>query len=185
MCFLFKLCKWVECSTILMLVLGLFTISHDGDFCSYQFKRFHRDLIAELERKTDMDVKYMNVSGFLTETVIRLLKCLSLCCLTALALIQCLGYSLCGASHVLLVSIWVSNTRSVRFVLPQNMSVGGLASLNNRWVWTDLCSVPVCSHCMHRKGSRSIFLDFSKADGIKLNMLHFGILEQNILLIMY
>lgn len=27
-----------------------------------QFMRFHRELIAELEKKTDMDIKYMNVS---------------------------------------------------------------------------------------------------------------------------
>lgn len=41
---------------------------------SYQFKRFHRELIAELEKKTDMDVKYMTVSIFWLKTVIRLLK---------------------------------------------------------------------------------------------------------------
>lgn len=29
-----------------------------------KFKRFHREIIAELERKTDMDVKYMTVSVF-------------------------------------------------------------------------------------------------------------------------
>ena len=29
---------------------------------SPQFKRFHRDVIIELEKKTEMDVKYMNVS---------------------------------------------------------------------------------------------------------------------------
>lgn len=61
----------------MMLVLGLFTISHDSDFFhSYQFKSFHGDLITELEKKTDMDVKYMNVSRFPTETVIRLLNVL-------------------------------------------------------------------------------------------------------------
>lgn len=27
-----------------------------------QFMRFHRELITELEKKTDMDIKYMNVS---------------------------------------------------------------------------------------------------------------------------
>lgn len=28
----------------------------------HQFKKFHRELITELEKKTDMDMKYMNVS---------------------------------------------------------------------------------------------------------------------------
>lgn len=28
----------------------------------HQFKKFHRELITELEKKTDMDIKYMNVS---------------------------------------------------------------------------------------------------------------------------
>lgn len=28
-----------------------------------QFKRFQREVIIELEKKTDMDVKYMNVSS--------------------------------------------------------------------------------------------------------------------------
>lgn len=28
-----------------------------------QFKRFHREVIIELEKKTEMDVKYMNVSA--------------------------------------------------------------------------------------------------------------------------
>jgi len=27
-----------------------------------QFMKFHKELIAELEKKTDMDIKYMNVS---------------------------------------------------------------------------------------------------------------------------
>lgn len=27
-----------------------------------QFKKFHKDVIVELEKKTEMDVKYMNVS---------------------------------------------------------------------------------------------------------------------------
>lgn len=28
----------------------------------FQFKKFHKDIIAELERKTELDQKYMNVS---------------------------------------------------------------------------------------------------------------------------
>lgn len=32
---------------------------------SLQFKRFHREIIIELEKKTEMDVKYMNVSATL------------------------------------------------------------------------------------------------------------------------
>lgn len=31
-------------------------------FLLSQLKRFHRDIINELEKKTEMDVKYMNVS---------------------------------------------------------------------------------------------------------------------------
>ena len=37
-----------------------------------QFKRFHREIIAELEKKTDLDVKYMTVS-------ITVCVCLCLC----------------------------------------------------------------------------------------------------------
>ena len=33
-----------------------------------QFKRFHRDVIIELEKKTEMDVKYMNVSASISAT---------------------------------------------------------------------------------------------------------------------
>lgn len=38
-----------------------------------KFKRFHREIISELERKTDMDVKYMTVSHFCA------CACLSVC----------------------------------------------------------------------------------------------------------
>lgn len=33
-----------------------------------QFKRFHREVIIELEKKTEMDVKYMNVSAQISAT---------------------------------------------------------------------------------------------------------------------
>lgn len=36
-------------------------------FCP-QFKRFHREVIMELEKKTEMDVKYMNVSVIISES---------------------------------------------------------------------------------------------------------------------
>lgn len=32
-----------------------------------QFKKFHREIITELEKKTEMDVKYMNVSVTITK----------------------------------------------------------------------------------------------------------------------
>lgn len=53
------------------------TLQKDGDECyheievavasflvSLQFKRFHLEVITELEKKTEMDVKYMNVREF-------------------------------------------------------------------------------------------------------------------------
>lgn len=42
---------------LLSLCVDLFTLT-----LLLQFKRFNRELITELERKTDMDIKYMNVS---------------------------------------------------------------------------------------------------------------------------
>lgn len=33
-----------------------------------KFKKFHREIITELERKTDMDVKYMTVSSFTVDS---------------------------------------------------------------------------------------------------------------------
>lgn len=38
------------------------------DVSYLQFKRFHRDVIIELEKKTEMDVKYMNVRVSLEKT---------------------------------------------------------------------------------------------------------------------
>lgn len=46
--------------------IGGFLSLCDDDFLPLilllQFMKFHRELIAELEKKTDMDIKYMNVS---------------------------------------------------------------------------------------------------------------------------
>lgn len=39
---------------------------HDVSYL--QFKRFHRDVIIELEKKTEMDVKYMNVRVSIEKT---------------------------------------------------------------------------------------------------------------------
>lgn len=55
----------------LVSVTTVYLFSHDSCFFSYQFKRFHRELIGELEKKTDMDVKYMTVSIFPNDSVIR------------------------------------------------------------------------------------------------------------------
>lgn len=38
------------------------------DVSYLQFKRFHRDVIIELEKKTEMDVKYMNVRVSIEKT---------------------------------------------------------------------------------------------------------------------
>ena len=43
---------------ILLQVSNLVSIFH---LCS-QFKKFHKEIIYELEKKTELDVKYMNVS---------------------------------------------------------------------------------------------------------------------------
>lgn len=120
--------------------------SHDIYFYSYQFKRFQRELIAELEKKTDMDVKYMTVSIFLTETVISLLNCfplhfVMLLSSTVVQRVALLPLSSRFELELGLLFVWsVSCSLGVCdfpvqgfsgfLVLPKNMSIGGLDTLN-------------------------------------------------------
>jgi hypothetical protein len=70
------------------------------DFFSFcqQFKKFHKDIIHELEKKTELDVKYMNVSGLFThpgQPCVCVCVCVRVCVCVCACACACVCVCLC------------------------------------------------------------------------------------------